>query len=351
MAPSRTSSTAPKAKPSRSPGPPSPSSSIILISASNQVLLLHRVKNSTSFASAHVFPGGNLSASQDGNVPEIDDPTRHQDGPSYRLAAIRECFEESGILLARESSHAARGLLGIADEEREAGRKAVHQDQVKFQDWLRDRGAIADTENLIPFTRWITPTNILRRFTTQMYLYFLPLPRSGCSSTTAIGAEATAHETDIPIPTADGGLEHTTARFLPASTWLSMAKTGKIILFPPQFFLLHLISTFLSPDNVSNTMDSEKIARQRDALMDFINTDDPPWGEKCISPTALLWKMDDGRAVLGLEKPGPELARSERRGDPDRVVLVEFSKEGPRNVEVRRKKDVFAEQRAHETKL
>ncbi len=48
---------------------PRPSSSIILVSPTNQVLLLRRVKTSTSFASAHVFPGGNLSDFHDGAVP------------------------------------------------------------------------------------------------------------------------------------------------------------------------------------------------------------------------------------------------------------------------------------------
>ena len=43
---------------------------------------------------------------------------------------------------------------------------------------------------------------------------------------------------------------------------------------------------------------------------------------------------------------GPELKDSDRRGDEKRVVLIKFSKEGPRNVEVRYKKDVLEEERA-----
>lgn len=50
---------------------------------------------------------------------------------------------------------------------------------------------------------------------------------------------------------------------------------------------------------------------------------------------------EDGRAVLGLDKPGPELEGSGRNGERERVVLVDFAKTGPRKVEVVWRKDVF----------
>lgn len=53
----------------------------------------------------------------------------------------------------------------------------------------------------------------------------------------------------------------------------------------------------------------------------------------------------DGRSVLGLDHPGPELERSGRGGDGERVVLVRFRKEGPRDVEVRFRKEVLEEER------
>lgn len=49
--------------------------------------------------------------------------------------------------------------------------------------------------------------------------------------------------------------------------------------------------------------------------------------------------------VLGLDKPGLELEGSGRRGDEERVVLVEFRKDGPRKVEVRWRREVFSEER------
>lgn len=75
-----------------------------------------------------------------------------------------------------------------------------------------------------------------------------------------------------------------------------------------------------------------------------------PWAEKVMSPLALMFRKSDGRSVLALDKPGPELKDGGRGGDYERVVLVKFSKEGPRDVEVRLRKEVLAEGRAFSEK-
>ena len=70
-----------------------------------------------------------------------------------------------------------------------------------------------------------------------------------------------------------------------------------------------------------------------------------PWSDKVISPAALFVRRGDGRIVLGLDKPGPELKGTTRGGDWERVVLVNFRKEGPRDVEVRGREEVVKEER------
>ena len=62
----------------------------------------------------------------------------------YRIGAIRECFEESGILLAKKFEHSEL-LLEVNDEDRDKGRHAVHENSVKFQDWVRGKGGFPDT--------------------------------------------------------------------------------------------------------------------------------------------------------------------------------------------------------------
>ncbi|KAK5679008.1 hypothetical protein LTS10_008663 [Elasticomyces elasticus] len=323
---------------------PKPSASVLVVSPNNQILLLQRVRQSSAFPSAHVFPGGNVSAFHDGDMPPPESPDRHVDNEIYRMAAVRETFEESGILLARNNGFGR--LLEVPEAEREEGRKLVHGNKMPFPKWLAQTGGRADVEGLIPFTRWVTPTNVPKRFTTQMYLYFLPtLNSTPITEATANDDEA---EVRIPVPTTDGGLEHTTARFLPASVWLRLAQEGRIILFPPQFFLLHQVAQHFddlpSPTAYGSIsrepLPREELEARRKRLQDFVQTGDPPWTEKCISPTALPprdGKMRaDGRAVLGLNKPGPELeaANLGRKGIAEQCVLVEFKKEGPRKLAV-----------------
>lgn len=67
----------------------------------------------------------------------------HRDGKAYRLAAVRETFEETGILLARRKGE--KGLLEVESEEVARERKRVHKSEVKFTDWLESKDAAADT--------------------------------------------------------------------------------------------------------------------------------------------------------------------------------------------------------------
>ncbi|KAL2270782.1 hypothetical protein VTJ83DRAFT_153 [Remersonia thermophila] len=335
-------------KAKKPPPPVRPSASVLLLSPTNQVLLLARVKTSTSFASAHVFPGGNLSSFHDGTLPSPGDPAYHRDGPAYRLAAIRETFEESGILLAKKLGQSREaGLLQLADDVREAGRKLVHANKVKFADWLREHGGEPDIDNLIPFTRWITPHGPPRRFTTQMYLYFLPT--SAADAPVGPGGLLRSSQTLIPTPTHDGGIEHTAAAFDDATRWLARARSGEIVMFPPQFYLLTLVAEQLAKAGGAE--------QQRAALLDFLGrtptstrhpqrpTSAIPWADKVMSPSVVLARRSDGRTVLGLDNPGSELAGSGRGGDWERVVVVKFGKNGPTRLEVRPREEVLVEER------
>lgn len=327
----------------KAPAIPRPSSSVLVVSPNNQILLLQRVRQSSSFPSAHVFPGGNVSEAHDGRVPAPDSTDRHVDSEVYRMAAIRETFEESGILLAKDAG--GEKLVQVSESEREEGRKAIHSNKTSFPKWLAEKAGSPDIAGLTPFTRWVTPTNVPKRFTTQMYLYFLPtLTSTSLKETTASDEDA---DVKIPVPTTDGGLEHTTARFLPASAWLRLAQEGRIIMFPPQFFLLHLVAQHF--DNLSDPTAYGSISRdpppreeleaRRKRLLEFVTTTGTPtWTEKCISPIVLPprdgKRRSDNRSVLALDKPGPELKDSGRAGEREYCVLVNFRKEGPRQLSV-----------------
>lgn len=205
-------------------------------------------------------------------------------------------------------------------------------------------------DNLIPFTHWITPPNLPKRFSTQMYLYFLPIPDSSAASETLAQGLPEGGRQEVQVPTSDGGIEINEARFLPASNWLQQAQAGEIILYPPQFLLLSIVAQFLdqatstSTSAVAATTSTEKEARRKE-LFDFIHSGNPPWTDKFVSPRSLQL-LDDQRAVLALDHPGPELHGSGKKGDDERVILVKFGKGGPSNVDVRWKKDVLKDEKS-----
>lgn len=264
----------------------------------------------------------------------------HEDSEAYRCGAIRECFEESGILLARPCGAAGgsltREMLNVSAEERQAGREAVHASRSGFCEWVREKGGVLDLGGLIPFTRWLTPKSVKRRYTTQMYLYFLPLfdlPRPHLKNQSA------------QIPTSDGGIEHTEAVFDYAEEWLRRSRAREIVLFPPQVYLLTLIAHHLKPLEPSHReldASDQRIAldEQRVRLMEMIQDEeeDPSWGKKCISPRPL--HRDDKMVTMALDYAGDEVQEANRRGDLTRVMMWGLEKSGPADVELRKRSEV-----------
>lgn len=316
-----------------------------------------------------------MSKTHDGAIPDVNDPLRHSDGPAYRLAAVRETFEECGILLAK-SKKTGKLFTEISDSEREQGRHAVHSGSIKFTDLLEKWGAIPDTESLIPFTRWVTPPNVPKRFSTQMYIYFLPLSSVSPTKNPAqtgtppnSGLEEEEADLMIPHPTHDGGIEHTAARFLPPNKWINLARQNRIILFPPQFLLTHLLAPFLSTTVTSPSSplpSTAELEAERRHCLAFLSAPrvyagetEVSWAEACISPIVLgrgeygesgqdgVGGVDRDTAVLDLSRPGEEVEvlGGGRRGIREWVVTTRFKREGPRDVDVRRREDVLGGKR------
>ena len=221
------------------------------------------------------------------------------------------------MLAKRENGTGTGELVQLSEQERDDGRKAVHSETVMFREWVKQRGAEIDLEGLVPFTRWLTPSDVPKRFSTQMYLYFLPNDSPSSSGN---------QSTQMHIPTPDGGIEHTAASFLYPQQWIDMFLKGEIVLFPPQFFLLSIIAPFLCQPAENRQHDNEALEKQRTDLMHFVQADgDPPWGEKCISPNTV--RKTDDYLIMGMAEPGPELIGTERKGDRDRVLKVVLAKE------------------------
>jgi hypothetical protein len=184
-------------------------------------------------------------------------------------------------------------------------------------------------------------SNVPKRFSTQMYLYYIHLKETSNPSITA-----TADQIETMDP-----------QYHRASHWLSLARSSSIILFPPQFLLLYLAARFLDhPDRPEGSKEiygdkitALEIVQRRRELYNFVTKEgNPPWSEKFISPIG-KGVGKDGRQALSLGKPGPELEGSGLRGDDEYVVMVKFNKEGPRQLEVKTLTEMREEER--ESKL
>lgn len=189
-----------------------------------------------------------------------------------------------------------------------------------------------------------------------MYLYFLPLLSSPSNFGSRVSSSSVQPFTSQPLipelhlPTPDGGIEHTAAKFRPPSEWLSLYASNEILLFAPQFFLLYIISPFLSapltPKSAVTTEEDLTILRnQRQSLTDFIQSGDPPWTEKYLSATSVL--QNRKLEVFSLDEPAVELQGTSKRGDRERVLVInrerKSERRGSRGLEVAWRKDIFAE--------
>jgi 8-oxo-dGTP pyrophosphatase MutT (NUDIX family) len=143
-----------------------------------EVLLLRRNRTSGFVPGAYVFPGGRVDeADADPRVlAEVPDVPA-EPPPEYWAAALREVFEETGVLLARD---AAGGFVAdaVSDPELEALRVALLEDRRTLREVLAERGLRPALERMVYAAHWITPLVEPRRFDTRFFLAALPPGRS-----------------------------------------------------------------------------------------------------------------------------------------------------------------------------
>lgn len=153
-----------------------------------EVLMTERHQSMGFAGGALVFPGGKID-------PADRDPAwaEHSDGWSgladdlraAAVAAIRESFEEAGVLLARTSA----GELGAeaVDSLRAAWRGPLAQSNDAFLPMVRGEGLRLSFDRLTLFAHWIAPPGLHRRFDTIFFASPCPFEQSG----SADGGEAT----------------------------------------------------------------------------------------------------------------------------------------------------------------
>ena len=185
-----------------------------------EVLLLERPLETRFAAGAHVFPGGTVDP-EDSSAEAID---RVEGGPAGEaqavFAALREAFEETGLLPA--AADASSSALMAA----RARRESLLDGSLTFVELLAESGVRLDASTVVYFSRWITPVEFSRRYDTRFFL-----------------ARHTGGEPELTR-------EHTAFAWLDPADALARFAAGRLPMLFPTRTTLELLDRFGSLDAV-----------------------------------------------------------------------------------------------------
>ena len=161
--------------PMSDPAPALPSATVMLVRDAPrfEVLMVQRHHQIEFASGALVFPGGKLEDSDRdrawlAHVTGAEDLVESE--RALRICAIREAFEESGILLAEDEGDVADPI----EVRAAAGRDDVASGRVAFRDFVAGHRLKLDLAAMAPFAHWITPALMKKRFDTRFYLMAAP---------------------------------------------------------------------------------------------------------------------------------------------------------------------------------
>ncbi|HYD74959.1 MBL fold metallo-hydrolase [Ramlibacter sp.] len=154
--------------PQREPVPTRAAATVLLMRDTNQgpELLMTRRSATASFApGAYVFPGGGIDpADAAAHAIAARRPTQSDLHLTQAIAAIRESFEELGVLLARHADGRFAGHADIAALDRRA----------PFAEQCRARGLTLAAEQVYVLAHWITDRDLPRRFDVPFLVARMP---------------------------------------------------------------------------------------------------------------------------------------------------------------------------------
>jgi glyoxylase-like metal-dependent hydrolase (beta-lactamase superfamily II)/8-oxo-dGTP pyrophosphatase MutT (NUDIX family) len=175
----------------------------------------------------HAFPGGQTDKMDalllvDGSPPGAES--------AMRACAVRELFEETGVLLARRSERLSSSQLSQR-------RGALAIGEKSFQQILEDDDLALDASLLVPAGRWVTPPFSPTRFDTWFFMAWLP---------------------EHQEPTIEPG-ELESGQWIRPAEALERWKRGEVIMAPPILHAIRTLADNLHPSNVSLQPDGARI--------------------------------------------------------------------------------------------
>jgi 8-oxo-dGTP pyrophosphatase MutT (NUDIX family) len=228
------------------PAPSRPASTVVLVrdhAGGPQVLMLRRHGRAGFAADAWVFPGGVVDAAD--ARPEVaaamDGPTPGEwarrmglgsasEALGYVAAAVREAFEETGILLAR-------GAAGLGQEHARALRREVLEGRAGLAEVAAAAGVRIAGGELLYIAHWITPAPEPRRYDTRFFL-------------------AAVAEDEVCVPHA---AELTDSAWMPPADAVARYRAGRMKLLPPTVKTLERLSGFATVAAMVDSLRDEPV--------------------------------------------------------------------------------------------
>ncbi|MDW3215853.1 MAG: NUDIX domain-containing protein [Ilumatobacteraceae bacterium] len=227
-----------------------------------EVFMLQRTHGAAFARSQYVFPGGKVDDADHGDVFEpicdgLDDGPASarmgmdHGGLAWLVAAIRECFEEAGVLLARPVD--ADDVIRFDDPEVAArfneARHQVHDGSLSLADLCERERLMLLVDRMHLVDHWVTPVGERRRFDTRFFVARAP---------------------DAQEPLHDDGETIASLWVRPADA-LRMWEAGELQMFPPTVVSLE----FLRPHpNADSAMDAAAAVGVPETVLPKIRLDD-----------------------------------------------------------------------------
>lgn len=279
---------------------PRNSATVILLrdrdGGSYEVFLMRRHQDQTFMGGAFVFPGGRLEETDTtrelegciGGLSQADARGLLQDPDlsgtialGLFMAAIRETFEEAGILLAREASGRT---IDLADPDAAARfaryRLDLHAGRLTLTELARQEGIRYSPDLLIPYAHWITPEIEARRFDTRFFLARLPRGQ---------------------VPSHDR-MELTESRWMTPAGALAEHAAGRIVLMPPTLKTIEELKAYTVTESLFAAARSRRIG----AIL--------PEGFQATDGFGLLLPHDPQYSIAAYKQPP-------RSGEATRIVM------------------------------
>jgi 8-oxo-dGTP pyrophosphatase MutT (NUDIX family) len=284
----------------KSKNPPRDAATVIIVRNRDgeqyELFLMRRHSNQSFMGGAFVFPGGRLDEADcepdlgpllEGLANGLAGRLLMEPGlPENRarglfVAALRETFEETGVILARDAAGTLLDLArdGTADRYR-AHRRDLQEGRTTFPAIARREGIRLAVDRLVPYARWITPDIESKRFDTRFFLARLP------------GGQAPVHD----------NRELTESRWIAPGEALRLHAEKAILLMPPTLKTMEELNRFRTADELFATARSREI---RPIL---------PQPFSVNGAFGVLLPHDPQYAIPGCRQP-------ERPGDPSRIVM------------------------------